>query len=124
MKSFKEFFTEIWDKKGYRDNPIPGGKYNEDNVHGPVYHIEKEVSKGNISTHHINVPKMVKDGTLKSTQDHLHKHGGGDPVFDDLEKPVLFKDEHGVHHIIDGHHRLAHALENNKTRTSVHIFSK
>lgn len=123
MINFKTFIESVWSSSGYRNNPIPMGKYNEDNVQSPMYHIEKQLG-GNTPTTHINVPEMVKNGTLKATQSYLYRHGGGDPVFDELEHPVLFKDEQGIHHIIDGHHRLANALERHANSTEVHIFSK
>ena len=35
MINFKSFIESVWNSSGYRDNPIPMGKYNEDNVQGP-----------------------------------------------------------------------------------------
>lgn len=125
MKLFKNYLFEEWDSKGYKDNPIPVGKYNEDNVQGPVMHIEKALGKRAYGQRtQINVHEMVRDGKLKATQDHLHKHGGGDPVFEKLRHPVLYKSKDGVHHIIDGHHRLAKALEKKTPETTVHIFKE
>jgi hypothetical protein len=123
MITFKQFVESTWDSRGYRENPVPMGEYNEDNVSGPVRQIEKQLENGKRSRAvRINVPEMVKNGTLKATQERLHKFGGGDPVFEDLKHPVLFKDNKGVHHIIDGHHRIARDLERSHDRTLVHIF--
>jgi hypothetical protein len=123
MLRFREFIFEAWDSKGYRDNPIPVGDYDQDRISGPVYKIEKQLEAGKKSRAvGINVPEMVKKGTLKATQYYLHKFGGGDPVFEDLKHPVLFKDEKGIHHIIDGHHRISRAFEHKHDRTLVHIF--
>ena len=125
MITFKQFVESTWDSRGYRENPVPVGEYNEDNVGGPVYQIEKQLERGKKSTAvGINVPEMVKKGTLKATQDYLHKFGGGDPVFEDLKHPVLFKDKNGIHHIIDGHHRIARALQYNHDKMLVHIFKE
>lgn len=125
MITFKQFVESTWDSRGYRENPVPVGEYNQDNVGGPVYQIEKQLERGKKSRAvGINVPEMVEKGTLKATQDYLHKFGGGDPVFEDLKHPVLFKDKNGVHHIIDGHHRIARALQCNHDKTLVHIFKE
>ena len=125
MLRFSEYTAEAWDSRGYRDNPIPTGKYNQDNIGGVVQRIENHLESGKrLRATEIDVPKMVNGGTLKATQDHLYKFGGGDPVFEDLKHPVLFKDSEGVHHIIDGHHRLARALEQKHGSTKVHIFKQ
>lgn len=115
MKSFLQFINES----------IPVGEYDNDekeNVGHFVHAIEK-AKKHDIVTKTINPSEMIKNGTLKATQHHIGKgptaDEGSEPVFPKLRKPVLVHKD-GVHHIIDGHHRISWAHKHGKT-IDVHV---
>lgn len=116
MKSFKQYIIEA-----NRKNPIPVGDYDSDE-RGNVDHFVSSVEKARpheITKKTIKPSEMIKNGTLKATQHHLYDEGGGDPVFPHLRRPVLVHKD-GVHHILDGHHRIAWAHEKDRS-IEVHV---
>lgn len=101
----------------YKSNPIPTSpQYNQElgNLDFMVAAIERHLNDILPDLKDINVRQLVDSGKLVATQDWLTDFGGGDPVFDELEEPVIFQYK-GIGYIIDGHHRLASAyLKNQK----------
>ena len=71
--------------------------------------IHKKIAKSIPSSVTINVRELADAGKLESTQLEIDDDDpSDDPVFPELELPVIFESG-GVGYIIDGHHRLNRA---------------
>ncbi len=117
MLTFKQYLLE---------NKLPMSEYDQES--GSVHHLVSSAEKKKKSTEArlIDIHKLAAKGKLHKTQSWLnHGNGGGGEdavVHGHEDHPVLVKTKDGVHHIVDGHHRIDNALKHGK-HIKAHIYA-
>lgn len=98
---------------------LPMSKYDQDSgsVEQLTKQIEEKINKGDKGrTASIDALGAAQRGKLSATQSYLGGEGGGEAAFEEIsdDKPILARTPDGVLHIVDGHHRMDDAINENK----------